>query len=432
MKHLMDNLKSSGRVLTVMAVLMVTSLQASADDWLSENWQFNGFGTISYTQTDKYDDRIPRRNIYQSGAKLRDNGFLMDSRLGLQLKGQLNDHWDVVGQVVARQQLANNPEDYIDIAFARYRANNEWVFTIGRQAFDLFFLSDHRNTGYSYDWIRPPTEFYGFMPYDSFDGIKIAKEWGDFDNDWHWNVSVGNIKSKFDVDVLAQSEDVDSTKAKPIYSTELSWQTGKWQVRASFSVLKFEQDLAGEREFNELTGVIRPYWPGFDRIAEDFSRRANLRYGALGASWQHDGWKVQSEWNIIDSNFIGFNGQRAYFHVSKRWQAWQPFVSFGIARDDKQFKYERPLANAQTEIDLDFDLDPIYDEVADVVRGMRHNQKSISVGVRWDFSAQKALKLQCDKFYFEAGSGSIHGSVDLLYAKDESRSWCSVAFDWVF
>jgi hypothetical protein len=399
------------------------SAVAEDDDGVT-HWNVSGFGTIGYTQSDKYDERIPRRTINQSGATNADSGLMMDSRMGFQVKGQLTDHWDVVGQFVARQQLAERLEDHVDIAFARYRSNQEWEIAFGRLSFDLFFLSDHTNIGYSYDWVRPPTEFYGFMPFDSFDGIKIANEWGDFDSSWRWNLSVGKVKSKFDADVLAQSDDVDSTRGEPIYASELSWQGGPWHLRGSLAHYSFEQEYADRDQIEKEIELLQPYWPDVGRIIHDFSSQFKIRYGSLGASWQQDGWKVQGEWNIIDSDSITFDGQRAYVSVAKRVDQLLPFFAVGYASDNRVINYGRPNADAG--------LEPIYDEVINAIENFRHNQHSFSLGVRWDFAQQKALKLQCDQFHFDAHSGSIYGRVDLQYPQAETKSWCSVAFDWVF
>lgn len=412
--------------LAVFSMMAVGSC-AQADDFF-DNWNFDSFGTLSYTKTDKYDDRIPRRNITQSGKEIWDNGWLLDSRIGFQAKWHINDHWELVSQAVGREQLDNMLFDYFDIFYLSYQANNEWRFGVGRQAFDLFFMSDHLNTGYSYDWIRPPTEFYGIMPYESFDGFKISREWGDFDNSWTWRLSVGNIETKFDADVLVSSDDVDSTKAQPIYSTALTWQTGKWHVRGSYAHFNFKQDLGDPKDRQELSQAaneIAPIWPDFMRIADELSKDFILRILAFGLQWQHDDWKVQTEWSSVDSDIVTFDGQRGYFHVSKRFDEWQPFVTLGFARDDSQFKYQKPMGGYQ-------ELDEFYYEMLNFHRNMRHNQESISLGVRWDFSRQKALKLQCDKFYFEKWSGSIHGRVDYSYPGDETKSWCSVSLDWVF
>lgn len=409
--------------------LLAVPAFAFADDGEGQSrWTFNGFGTLSYTNTDKYDDRIPRRNINQSGADIQDNGFLLDSRIGFQSKWHINDRWEVTAQAVLREQLDDDPFDYVDMLYVSYFIDNEWKVGVGRQAFDLFFMSDHHNTGYSYSWVRPPTEFYGTMPYQSFDGLKISRNWGDFDNSWRWRLSVGNIDSKFDADVLVDSDDVDKTEAKPIYSTELTWQTGQWHLRGSYAHMKFKHELGDDAERSELDMLVEqigPFWEDFTYIVEEFTKDFILRTWSLGFSWEHEDWHVQSEWSTVDSDFITFDGQRAYFHVAKRYQDWQPFVTFGWARDDSKVKYKKPPAGAPV-------LDEFYMDMVNFAHNMRHNQKSISLGARWDFSAQKALKLQCDRFYFDKWSGSIHGRVDFRYPQDETRSWCSVSFDWVF
>lgn len=394
----------------------------------SDDWHFNGFGTISYTNTNKYDNRIPRRNVNQSGADIQDNGFLLDSRLGFQAKWHINDRWELTTQAVLREQLDDGLFDYVDIFYVNYFIDDQWKLGIGRQAFDLYFMSDHHNTGYSYAWVRPPTEFYGTMPYQSFDGLKLSRDWGDFDNSWRWRFSVGNIDSKFDADVSVTSDDVDKTEAHPIYSTELTWQTGKWHVRTAFAHMKFKHELGNDQDrqvLDELVEEIGPFWGDFVGIVEEFTKDFILRIWSVGASWEHDNWRVQGEWSMVDSDFITFDGQRAYFYVSKRWQDWQPFVTFGWARDDSEIKYRKPPPGAPV-------LDEFYGEMVNFSRNMRHNQKSLSLGVRWDVASQKALKFQCDRFYFDKWSGSIHGRTDFSYPADETRSWCSVSFDWVF
>lgn len=399
--------------------------QVNADSSSSENWLVSGFGTLGYSQTDKYETRTARRNIYQSGDKLRNNGFLIDSRFGLQLTGHLGEHWEAVGQILVREQLSKHVEDYINMAFVRYRVNNEWQISLGRQAFDVFFLSDHRNIGYSYEWVRPPTEFYGFIPNDSFDGIKISKNWGDFGDDWQWTLSVGNIKAKFDSDVVGNTSRVDSAKMKPMYSTELSWQAGQWEFRSSIALLKFKQKLEVMDLLDQLAPVFQPIWPEFSLIVDDFPSSYQMRYGTLGVAWLSGDWKIKSEWSFIEGNAISFNGQRAYLHLAKRWQDWQVFSSLGYAKDDnKKLGYVPPHPS--------LGLDNFYTGMVESIAEISHNQRSISVGLRWDFAAQKALKLQCDQFHFKAGSGSIYGRTDQRYRDDETRSWCSATLDWIF
>lgn len=415
-------------------------LSSALADVLDNNWKVTGFLTLGYTQTDKYDDRLFRRNITQEGIRLADNGFLVDSRLGLQLSGELSDHWEVAFQGVYKHQYATEWDDYIDVAFARYRASNEWQFTLGRQPFDLFILSDHINVGYSYDFVRPPTEFYGSIPYESFDGISISRHWGDFDNEWSWDLSIGFIEEEFETDAFDENDPDDTddpgddiTRAEPIYNTAINWRSGNWHVRANYAWLKFEQELDDAKELEEFVEVFSPLWPDLSRIQSDFIASTVMRYASAGAVWQSGNWKIQSEISNIDADFVHFNGIRAYFHVSHRFGDWLPYATFGYARDNSKNDYQQVselgLPDDFIFLDLFKDLEK---EINEEVTSVRHNQRSLALGVRWDFSSRKALKMQCDYYKFDAASGSIHGRVDQLYANNESRSWCSLNLDMVF
>ncbi len=425
-----------------LAILSVSALPAGAQETLSyKNWDLTGFLTLGYTQTDKYDDRVIRRNVSQDGQQLKDNGFLIDSRIGLQLQGELNDHWELVFQGVYREQYASELMDYIDVAFARYQASNEWKFTLGRQPFDVFILSDHRSVGYSYDWVRPPTEFYGFIPFDSIDGAKVSRDWGDFDNAWSWSLSVGFAKEQFENDALEEDDlddepdepdDEDITKVRPIYNTALSWRSGPWYLRGNFAYLEYEQELDEARDFLEFEQQLGFLWPDFSNIRRDFTVSNKLRYFAVGGSWESGDWKLQSEISRIDSDFVYYYGTRAYFHVGRRFGEFLPYMTLGYAQDSSSRSYRVPQFDDEQLAGLQELFAEIVEDIDEEVTSVRQNQTSIGIGLRWDFSRRKAAKFQCDRFYFEAGSGSIHGRLDQTYSQDETRTWCSATFDWVF
>lgn len=417
---------------------------------LDHNWQITGFGTIGYTHTNKYDDRLFRRNVSQDGAKLENNGALVDSRLGIQVKGDLTDQWEIVLQGVLKEQYAKNWSDYIDVAFARYRASDAWQFTFGRQPFDLFILSDHINVGYSYDFVRPPTEFYGYLPYDSFDGLGISRKWGDFDSEWSLDLSVGNLKEEFDADTYEEDErfgasmdnDVgpndpgngdDETRAEPIYNTALNWRSDKWHLRTNFAILEFKLELDGARQVTELLTQIAPAWQGPMQAREAFLVNNKMHYFSIGGSWQDNNWKVQSEFSVIDADFAYYNGERAYLHVSRRYNDWLPYVTLGYANDDSNIVIQRVEDSG---IATDSEIFPLLVAIqADLDKelvNLRNNQHSLTLGARWDFASRKAFKFQCDRYWFQAGSGSTHGRKDALYLNDETRTWCSLNLDWVF
>ena len=444
------------------------------DNFLSDRWEVNGFATLGYADTDKYRDSVLRRNVYQDTNEIRENSFKLDSRIGVQVSGELSDRWDVVLQGVLKHQYISHVSDYIDVAMVRYQANNEWQISLGRQPFDLFFMSDHRNVGYSYDWVRPPTEFYGIVPYDYFDGAKFTRQWGDFDNEWSWSFSVGLIEDAYQIlsfednpnDDNEPCEDCgppgggspdngppgngsgdgppqggsqqdnddfdDTVRAKPIYNTELTWRTGNWHLRANYAYLKYEQEL-DPVDVEDNFGDLPLIWPGIVDFFQEFTIQENLHYYSLGGIWERGNWKVQAEVSHSEANQLAFSGQRGYLHVRKRWGDWSPFITFGFANDNSSVDFQRlEETDIEPGTQLFNELRGLQRDLDAIASVVKQNQNNLTIGVRWDFSHKKALKFQCDRIHTDAFSGSIHSVVRRDFTQSASRNWCSATLDWVF
>lgn len=446
----------------------IGQIENQPSDFLSNKWRVNGFATIGYADTDKYPDAVLRRNLYQSSSELRRNSFKLDSRIGVQLSKELSERWDVVLQGVLKHQHILHVTDYIDVAMLRYQASNEWQISLGRQPFDLFFMSDHRNVGYSYDWVRPPSEFYGFVSYDYLDGAKFIRRWGDFDNEWSLSFTVGLLEDaseliSFDAfdprDDNVSSDNCsscgppqgpnqpgfgagqgstnsnDTTTAKPIYNTEITLHTGNWRLRANYAYLKFELEVGGvpATGLEEIFSDTNFFWPGVSELLQASEIQEELHYVSVGGSWESGGWKVQTEISHSEAATLAFAGQRGYLHIRRRWGDWSPFLTFGFARDDSSLDIQ-PLEEVNISPDVPFYgvLLALENEFQSITSVVRQNQNNISVGVRWDFAHEKALKFQCDRIRTDAQSGSIHDVLGRDFSQSVSRSWCSATFDWVF
>lgn len=443
-------------------------VENQSSDFLSNKWRVNGFATIGYAQTDKYSDAVLRRNQYQSSSELRKNNFKLDSRIGVQLSKELSERWDLVLQGVLKHHHINHVTDYIDVAMLRYQASNEWQISLGRQPFDLFFMSDHRNVGYSYDWVRPPTDFYGFVSYDYLDGAKFIRRWGDFDNEWSLSFSVGLLEDAIELIAFdafdprgdnvgsdncivcdlpqgpnqpgfggeqGSTNSNDTTTAKPIYNTEITLHSGNWRLRANYAYLKFELEVGGvpAAGLDGLFGESNFFWLGVSDFLQAPDIKEELHYTSVGGSWESGGWKVQTEISHSEAAVFAFAGQRGYLHIRRRWGDWSPFLTLGFARDDSSLDIQ-PLEETGISPDLPFYgvLLALESELNSIISAVRQNQNNISVGVRWDFAHEKALKFQCDRVRIDARSGSIHDVFGRDFSKGVSRSWCSATFDWLF
>ena len=80
------------------------------------------------------------------------------------------------------------------IAEIRQEFPNQLDFRVGRINFDAFLMSDHRHVGYAYPWVRPPSEFYAWIPIFSMDGIDAAYNFQSKDARWRIKAQAGAWK----------------------------------------------------------------------------------------------------------------------------------------------------------------------------------------------------------------------------------------------
>ncbi len=393
-----------------------------------EQWNFSGFGTLGYAQSDKYSDLILKRNITQRSQKIEDNGFLVDSRLGFQFSKEFFTHWDLVTQLVFKEKVNNNVENSLEMAFVRYQFNSKWSVRIGRMVLDTFLLSDYRNVGFSYHWVRPPTEFYGWIPYSHYDGVKGSFELGDFDNYLRVEAFAGKSDANVNVSYGRDGASYNHVRASTIMGMGITWEKGDLSLRAYSSKFMISDEIAAIEELKAIasTDVVQSNWPQAQQIAQDYGlKNSTYRYHSLGLLWEPRTWMVQGELSEVSASSFGtYGGQRGYVHVAHRFGPFLPHVSYSRSWDDTDYAYEpAPVAFEELEAQL------MDNELSGVIK-----QYTISMGLRWDFASQKALKLQCDRTTLKEGSlGLFPTTVGVpRIIQETTRTWCSTTFDWLF
>lgn len=416
------------------------SVQLSyADSLTIAGWDVTGFGTLGYAQTDKYNDLVLKRNIKQKSQTIEDKPWLIDSRLGLQVRKELSPGWDAVGQIVAQEKVANSFEEAIEMAFVRYHSPENFSFRLGRMVLDTFQLSDYRNVGYSYHWVRPPTEFYGWIPYSHYDGFKGVYEVGDFDSLFRFEAFIGKAKSTVNIGYKDDETSKNYVKSAPVYGGGVTWEKDNLTLRAYISRYRFVDNtnaLKALLSYVEDPGVAF-YWPEAKDIAQAYAiENAKVTYGAVGFSWTPGPWHTQGELSFVNaSNFGTYDGERAYIQLGRRFGEFLPHVTYSRSWDNRDFPYARPAIQGNPLIDVP--LQALYATLKDNIYSGTINQYTISLGLRWDFATQKALKLQCDRTTLHENSLGVfptQNTVDFQerhFSKD-TRTWCSATLDWVF
>jgi hypothetical protein len=226
---------------------------------------------------------------------------------------------------------------------------------------------------------------------------------------------------------------VESTKIEPIYTTGVTWTSNNWQLHGGVSWLEIEQQLDFANDFSLLVNLFSGLWPDLVNISDQLLGKNQIRHFGLGAKWESGPWKLQSEVSHVDSDRASYQGQRGYFSLSRRYDEWLGYAVLGYANDGSSIEY-------QAVSELDLPSDPLIQavlfatqyEIDNRLAALKQNQTSLTLGVRWDFASEKAVKVQCENYWFEGGSNALIDRVNGNYLKDQSQAWCSFAFDWVF
>jgi hypothetical protein len=299
-------------------------------------------------------------------------------------------------------------------AFISYRPLPDLALNVGRRSQDVFLLADYRDVGFAYPWVRPNVEVYSVLPLYSVDGADVT-----------WTRQAGNIKwssrTSYGFTSYTAPTPVKDLSVKvrfsDVFSETLSGECSGLTVKLSYQVLHLTRSSVPQ--FDQLIDILRQIQPllsptqaGLDQEYIDLLtvNHAFLRYLGVGAMYDRDKWLVYSEVSRINGELAAANGWHGYSSVGYRIGTVTPFVM--IARSlPKQGITPSPNDWATS-------LTPTYGSaVASLIQSgaaqaiqsydlSRMDQRSVSLGMRWDFAAQTALKLQWDYFHvYDTGWG---------------------------
>jgi len=386
------------------------------------DFRFSGFGTVGVTDTRAPDGWGFLRSIDQP-ANLGGFRADTDSRLGLQLNYTPSSQFELVGQLLLtrRDSTATNG-DAFEWAFAAYKPTADMTARAGRLNLDQFLLSDYRNVGFGYLFARPPVEFYGSIP-STLDGADFTKVWILPDSQWRAKVFVGQAK-------------IEGITLSPGYGVTVSHETDGLLLRAGLSRARFESVSPGLQPLiaglNQLAALPVP---DVAAQASALSTRLNYRntsitYATLGASYELREWVWSGELARV-SGGPESTVTAGYASMGRRFGA---VTVFGIASGATR---TGPSVSVPT---WGAELAPILGAAVAqqaqtlgtygaVAANESIDQRTLSLGARWDIQPQLALKLQFDHTGIGANGGDLwaHSSPNAGHA-----NVASLLLDFVF
>lgn len=406
----------------IAASLFMAGATAFAEDG-KPTLSLKGFGTLGASGTDN-DSLKFRRDIKQKQGVDSGWGIDTDSRLGLQVDADFDAAWHATVQWVARNYTGDFVEQNLDWAFLRWRPLDDLDIRVGRMGFDVFMLSEYRDVGYAYPWMRPPHEFYAGLPVYHFDGMDIAKKIAVGEGQLTVKVFGGYSFNQVPIGLSALAD-----QSYTLAGVKLAYEQGNWNARLGYNYALNNRELSPLRPLmNALNDPsLNAVWPDAPALAEEMSSKDKaVHFSSVGLAYDDGQWLAQAEGSYIYSELAVYRSVASgYLSLGRRIGKVTLYSLLGIseALNDKT-DVSTPLAPVPALLELRNATD-----LALNTNGV--DQKSVSLGLRWDVTENVDLKAQWSHYWLGNNGSALWLRPATGVAADTVNVW-SVGLDFIF
>ncbi|HEX7645457.1 MAG TPA: hypothetical protein VF472_24915 [Burkholderiaceae bacterium] len=386
---------AGGAMAAVLAAVLASApaAPAQADDLEKQLFSFAGYGTVGVVHSNQDQGDFVASYLQAEGAGYTHRWSAdVDSRLGLQATADFNAQWSAVLQVLMQQNYRGDFRPVVEWANVKYQATPDFSVRLGRIAPPTFLTADYRNVGYAIPWVRTPGELYNLIPITESDGLDLRYRVhvGEASDTVQAAFGAGHIR-------IPQGGSVDFSAMRALTDT---LEYGPATVRVTYMRARLDLDI----DYTEtLFGGFAQFGAPGVAIADEYAGQGTpITYAGIGASYDPGDWFLMAE--LGRTNAHSFLGQKSAGYVTAGWRSgkWTPYATYAQVRaDSNRSDPGLPAAGLPPQLayevaTLDAGLNALLSQIA--------VQKSVSLGLRWDFMKNAALKTQLN--LIRVGQGS--------------------------
>lgn len=398
------------KFLSTLLLVGIFAGAANADSGAAESsFALRGFGTVGLARSSSDHAEFVRDLSQPVGIKGGQWSGRIDSILGLQANWQATPEIELVGQVVSRLHYDRSHDPEVMWAFAKWEPDPRLSLRVGRIGADFMMLADSRLVGYSYLTVRPPTDFFGPLFFSHFDGADISSTLPLGNGLIRGKLFAGKTEEK-----SAGTLGVWDTSGSPVSGLVLDYVTGAWHLRLNSARILFAADM----NTTVLTDPL--YMIGANAAAESLRTEGKAsRFLSMGIVYDQGPLQVQGMLNRIRHDTSVFQDSSAgYLLAGYRIGIVTPYT--GVSWWKTKQKTGLPPVS-------DPFLSGMYQAF---IAGAKVDRTTYTLGARWDFALNTALKFQWDairanrdtSFSFSNVTPAWNGKTDVL----------TVTLDFVF
>lgn len=364
-------------------------------------WSVRAFGTGALTWTDTSEAEFARLN-QSAGATTRPRADI-DSNVGVQVSVDAGPVWSATVQALVRKGPQRHAGAELSWGYVKARLDRNWSVRAGRLGLPVYMLSDSRNIGYANTALRPPREVYALAPADHVDGVDLTWKAGLREVALSAQLFAGRNRTR-----LADLGGGAHVRLDGIAGLVLQAEQGALSLRLGHTRTRATaDDLA---PLNELMDGLRMAGAGygFPELAVQADalqvRRTPTSFTSAGASYDGERLVLQAELARVRSGGYASSNSAWYLLGGWRFGSFLPYASFGQLETDRVAPNLVPAA-----------CPPGYPDECGPTLAMlsagvamatpTQEQKTVSLGLRWEMSASTAFKVQVDRVRPRHGTG---------------------------
>lgn len=384
-------MRVSAKIFSLVVLFCLKSANANADIF---DANISGFGTFGVVKSDS-DALNFQSSLATPANKGQSPSLLADSKFGIQLDTSLSDRLDATVQLLFKDRYKPVPTDNLQWALLSYRLNQSLTVRAGRLVQDVFMMSEYKDVGLAYFWVRPPMEFYGTIAYERLDGLDLQYSHILDNGILRLTFLAGQTEAKLRV----INDGYVRYKMDDALGFKIAWENTSWMIRAN--VAQLDPSDSANREFQldrlaaSLQGASQLGWAPGSRLASDLVLEHGdvFRYYSLGGAYNGEHWLAQGEFALVNSDFSLLpDTETFYLSLGYKLNNATLYVLGGKVSARENLNEVPSLSETPTPlIPLVAALNVVYDS------GLIE-QESLSFGIHWSIFNDLALKAQWDHF----------------------------------
>lgn len=376
----------------------------------SDNLEISSFGRVVAGKFDQ-DEAVFRG--YDNSLS-----FDNDSLVAVRLDYQANDKWAFVAQAIATDDKLK--ESGIQWLYADYRPSDVLSLKLGRQRIPFYLYSDVLDVGFAYPWISPPSPLYSSYFFTEFDGVLGRFDFSNREFSGSFESYYGFFDGEFNTVNATNNVTVDY-----VYGYIGLFNIENWRYRLAYHV--GHVDLAPDEQLSPLIQALSD--TGFNAIAQSLRVEGVPEYVSIGVDYDSLDVFFKTELTRISAGeSIPLVPTQTSFYTTLGYNFYPFSAHLTVsASRNRYFTPEQTIPQG---------LAPQLDELSrlvDLVYNTRPNDdlKSITMGLRYDVSANIALKIEHTWLEGEKGGRALFEQLDTTQSKQEGQLM-QFAVEWVF